>query len=69
MKVPLALAVGIRLNEYFPLSPLFLKAAKGHLLRLEGLPPVAHALPAVVPAAKCNASRETAKRRDKESIK
>jgi len=53
-KAPLALAVVIRLNEYSPLSPLFLKAVKGHLPRLEGRPLVAHALLRVVPAAKCS---------------
>jgi hypothetical protein len=51
-KMPLALAVTMALNEYSPLSPLFLKAVKGHLPRLEGVPLVAHALPQAVPAAK-----------------
>jgi hypothetical protein len=51
MKTPLALAVIMALNEYSPLSPLFLKAMKGHLPRLEEVPLVAHALPqAVLPA-------------------
>jgi hypothetical protein len=50
-KVPLALAVTMALNECSPLSPLFLKAVKGHLPRLGEVPLVAHALPqAVLPA-------------------
>jgi hypothetical protein len=52
MKTPLARAVTIALNEYSPLSPLFLKAVKGHLPRLEEVPLVAHALPQAVPPAK-----------------
>lgn len=52
MKTPLALAVTMALNEYSPLSPLFLKAVKGHLPRLEEVPLVAHALPQAVPPAK-----------------
>jgi hypothetical protein len=51
-RVSLALAVTMALNEYSPLSPLFLKAVKGHLPRLEEVPLVAHALPQAVPAAK-----------------
>jgi len=51
-KVSLALAVTMALNGYSPLSPLFLKAVKGHLSRLEEVPLVAHALPQAVPAAK-----------------
>jgi hypothetical protein len=47
-----ALAAIIALNEYFPVFPLFLRAVKGHLLRSEEVPPVARALPRVVPAAK-----------------
>ena len=54
MKMPLALTVTMVLNEYFPLSPLFLKAVKGHLPRLGEAPPVAHVLPQVVPPATCN---------------
>jgi hypothetical protein len=54
MKMPLARAVAMALNEYSPLSPLFLKAVKGHLPRLGEVPPVAHALPQVVVAAECN---------------
>lgn len=53
-KVSLALAVTMALNEYSPLSPLFLKAVKGHLPRLEEPPLVAHALPQVVVPAKCS---------------
>jgi len=51
MKMPLALAVTMALNEYSPLLPLFLKTVKGHLRRLGEVPLVAHALPQVVPAA------------------
>jgi hypothetical protein len=51
-KMPLALAVIMALNEYSPLSPLFLKAVKVHLPRLEEVPLVARALPQAVPAAK-----------------
>jgi hypothetical protein len=54
MKMPLALAVTVALSEYSPLSPLFLKGVKGHLPRLGEVPPVAHVLPQVVPAATCN---------------
>jgi len=53
-KAPLALAVTMALNEYSPLSPLFLRAVKGHLPRLGEAPPAVHALPRVVPAAKCS---------------
>jgi len=53
-KVSLALAVTMALNEYSPLLPLFLKAVKGHLPRLEEVPLVAHALPQVVTPAKCS---------------
>jgi hypothetical protein len=49
---PLAPAVTMALHEYSPLSPLFLKAVKGHLPRLEEVPLVAHALPQAVPPAK-----------------
>ena len=53
-KVSLALAVTMALNEYSPLLPLFLKAVKGYLPRLEEVPLVAHALPQVVTPAKCS---------------
>jgi hypothetical protein len=53
-KVSLARAVTMALNEYSPLSPLFLKAVKGHLPRLEEVPLVAHALPQAVTPAKCS---------------
>jgi len=50
-KTPLALAVTMAQNEYYPLSPPFLKAVRGHLSRLGAVPPVAHALQqAVTPA-------------------
>ena len=51
-KTPLALAVTMAQNEYYPLSPPFLKAVRGHLSRLGGGPLVAHALPQVVTPAK-----------------
>jgi hypothetical protein len=51
-KMPLAPAVTMAQNEYSPLSPLFLKAVKGHLSRLEEVPLVAHALPQVVTPAR-----------------
>jgi hypothetical protein len=51
-KASLVPAVTMALNEYSPLSPLFLKAMKGHLPRLEEVPLVARALPQAVPAAK-----------------
>jgi hypothetical protein len=54
MKRSPALAAIIALSEYFPVSPPFLRAVKGHLPRLEEPPPVAHALLRVVPAAKCS---------------
>jgi hypothetical protein len=53
-KAPLALAVTMALNEYFPLAPLFLKAVKGHLPRLGEVLLVAHVLPRVVTPAKCS---------------
>ena len=53
-KVPLAPAVTMAQNEYYPLLPLFLKAVKGHLPRLGEVPPVAHALPQAVTPAKCS---------------
>jgi hypothetical protein len=57
-KMPLALAVTMALHEYSPLSPLFLKAVKGHLPRLGEVPLVAHALPQVVPPAKYSPSEK-----------
>jgi len=54
MRMLLALAVAIALNEFSPLSPLFLKAVKVRLPRLEGPPLVAHVLPQVVAAAECS---------------
>jgi len=51
-KTPLAPAVTMAQNGYSPLSPLFLKAVKGHLRRLGEVPLVAHALPQVVTPAK-----------------
>jgi hypothetical protein len=53
-KMPLALAVIMALNEYSPLSPLFLKAMKDHLPLLEEPPLVAHAPPQVVLPVKCS---------------
>jgi len=61
-KVPLAPAVTMALNEYSPLSPLFLKAVKGHLPRLGEVPPVAHALPQVVTPAKYSSLSEKLQR-------
>ena len=57
-KVPLAPAVTMAQNEYSPPSPLFLKAAKGHLPRLGEVPLVAHALPQVVTPAKYSSFSE-----------
>jgi len=51
-KTLLAPAVTMAQKEYYPLSPLFLKAVKGHLPRLGEVPLVAHALPQVVTPAK-----------------
>ena len=62
MKTPLARAVTMALNEYSPLSPLFLKAVKGHLPRLEEVPLVAHALPQVVLPAKYSSLSEKLQR-------
>jgi hypothetical protein len=59
IRLPLALAVTIALNEYSPLVPLFLRAVKGHLLRLEEVRPVAHALPQAVVPAKCSSFART----------
>jgi len=61
-KTPLAPAVTMALNEYSPLSPLFLKAVKGHLPRLGEVPLVAHALPQVVTPAKYSSLSEKLKR-------
>jgi len=61
-KVPLAPAVTMALNEYSPLSPLFLKAVKGHLPRLGEVPLVAHALPQVVTPAKYSSLSEKLQR-------
>ena len=57
-KTPLALAVTMAQNEYYPLSPPFLKAVRGHLSRLGEVPLVAHALPQVVTPAKCSSLSE-----------
>jgi len=57
-KVPLAPAVTMALNEYSPLSPLFLKAVKDHLSRSGEVPLVAHALPQVVIPARYNSFSE-----------
>ena len=62
MKVPLALAATMALNGYSPLSPLFLKAVKGHLLRLGEVPLVAPALPQVVTPAKYSSLSEKLQR-------
>jgi len=60
--MPLAPAVTMALNEYFPLAPLFLRAAKGHLPQLGEVPLAAHALPqAVVPAKHSSCSKELQK--------
>jgi hypothetical protein len=61
-KVPLAPAVTMALNEYSPLSPLFLKAVKGHLPRSGEVPLVAHALPQVVTPAKYSSLSEKLQR-------
>ena len=61
-KVPLAPAVTIALNEYSPLSPVILKAVKGHLPRLGEVPLVAHALPQVVTPAKYSSLSEKLQR-------
>ncbi len=53
-KKSLARAVITKLNEYFPVSLLFLRAVKGHLPRLGEVRPVARALPQAVPAAACS---------------
>ena len=61
-KVPLAPAVTMALKEYSPLSPLFLKAVKGHLPQLGEAPLVAHALPQVVKPAKYSSLGEKLQR-------
>jgi len=61
-KVPLVPAVTMALNEYSLLSPLFLKAVKGHLPRLGEVPLVAHALPQVVTPAKYSSLSEKLQR-------
>jgi hypothetical protein len=61
-KLPLVPAVTMALNEYSLLSPLFLKAAKGHLPRLGEVPLVAHALPQVVTPAKYSSLSEKLQR-------
>ena len=53
-KRSLARAVITKLNEYFPVSLLFLRAVKGRLPRLGEVPPAVHALPQVAPAATCS---------------
>jgi len=62
MKVPLALAVTMALNEYSPLSLLILKAVKDHLPRLGEVPLVAHALPQVVIPARYSSLSEKLQR-------
>jgi len=58
-KVLPARTVTMTLNEYSPLAPLFLEAAKGRLNQLGEVPLVAHALPqAVVPAKHSSCSRK-----------
>ncbi len=49
-----ALAAVITLNEYSPVSPLFLRAVKERLPRLGEALPAVHALPQVVPVVKCS---------------
>jgi hypothetical protein len=61
MKMSLAPVVTMALHGYSPLSPLFLKAVKGHLLRLGEVPLVAPALPQVVIPAKYSPSARTTK--------
>ena len=61
-KVPPVPAVTMALNEYSLLSPLFLKAVKGHLPRLGEVPLVAHALPQVVTPAKYSSLSEKLRR-------
>jgi len=61
-KLPLVPAVTMALNEYSLLSPLFLKAVKGHLPRLGEVPLVAHALPQVVIPAKYSSLSEKLQR-------
>jgi hypothetical protein len=61
-KTPLAPAVTMAQNEYYPPSPLFLKAVKGHLPRLGEAPLVARALPQVVTPAKYSSLSEKQQR-------
>jgi len=61
-KTPLAPAVTMAQNGYFPLSPLFLKVVKGHLPRLGEVLLVAHALPQVVTPAKYSSLSEKLQR-------
>jgi len=61
-KTPLAPAVKMAQNEYYPLLPPFLKAVRGHLSRLGEVPPVAHALPQAVTPAKCSSLSEKLQR-------
>jgi hypothetical protein len=61
-KVPLAPSVTMAQNEYFPLSPPFLKAVKDHLPRLEEVPLAARALPQVVTPAKYSSLSEKLQR-------
>jgi hypothetical protein len=53
-KRSLARAVTRALNEYFPVSPLFLRAVKERLPRLVEALPAVHAPPQVVPVVKCS---------------
>jgi hypothetical protein len=60
--MPLAPAVTMAQKEYYPLSPLFLKAVKGYLPRLGEVPLVVHALPQVVTPAKYSSLSEKLQR-------
>ena len=53
-KRSLARAAITKLNEYFLVSLLFLRAVKGRLPRLGEVPPAVHALPQVAPAVTCS---------------
>jgi hypothetical protein len=61
-KMPLAPAVKMEQREYYPLSPLFPKAVKGHLPQSGEVPLVAHALPQVVIPAKYSSLSEKLQR-------
>jgi len=61
-KAALVPAVTMAQNGYSPISPLFLKAVKGHLPRLGEVPLVAHALPQVVTPAKYSSLGEKLQR-------